>query len=119
VQVEIGPPQSSALQIDETRIRAAGGAGVVCADDGLVAGRQAGQIQLHDVDAGWDAFEMVLAVLVGDGIGAVFEIDTDAGDAVGGVGGRVAAVVDDYAASNEPMVSEERFSDPGRRLRLM
>ncbi len=73
--VEVGSPQAAALQVDELGIGASGEAAVLLAGDDLVLRGQGVEVELDHVGSGAHPFEMVAALLVGDDVGAVFQVD--------------------------------------------
>ena len=99
------------------RKTAPGETGILDARQRLLPGRQAVQIKLHDVRAGPHGLEVILAVLVGDHISAVFEHDAGVGHALE-FAPRRGAIAIEYAPDDGEAAAEQRFTDahrhPGR-----
>ena len=88
--VEVRAPERTALHVHELREAATGEARVLHAGLDLEVGRHAVRVDLDHVNSGIQALEVVETVLIGDGVGAVFEVHADARHAL--QGGAVARV---------------------------
>ncbi len=75
-------------------------------DFGLHARRQAGLVQAQHVHSGFDAGEVVLALAVGDNVGAVFEDKAHAGQAGFGVvlDAVIILIQEDFSENNRVVV---------------
>ena len=78
-QHEVAAPQRAGLQLGELRIVAAGVTHAIGAGRELQVVGQRQLVELHGVRAGIEVFEVEVAVLVGDAVAAVLEIDAHVG----------------------------------------
>ena len=118
-QVEIGALQSAGVELDELRRGAAGVPGRRAAADDVEIGRHRECIELCNVGARFDAFEVEAAALVGDRVAAVFEIDADVRDTLL-LGERLLAAVGiENAADDRSRAAEQVFGEANQRRRLV
>src|SRR5690606_19005356 len=116
LQHEIAAPQGAAPHIDELRVRAPRSSHAIGAEKRAMRLRNRNGIDLHDVRAGGDVIEMILAVFVRDRVAAVFEIDANTRDTFELLR-RATAIAFHDSAEHDRAFSEQLFAQLNRRLR--
>jgi hypothetical protein len=119
-QHEVGRAERAGAQIHERGRRAAGAAHARAAGERLELLGQRDRVELHHVRARRQAFEVVFAFVVRDGVAAVLEVDADARHALPLRRGRVAGAGYDAAeqqrGAHEQLLAQQHGRARGIRL---